>query len=140
MVSKYQAGNAPFSLAAANLNADAFPDLAVVNSSGDNMSVLINAFDAPPPIPPATPIGMPTLAANADPSFPETFDAADELRVITHLQLSFLEINPLGDAAFGPTDAPGGIAAEKTQVAAAIPRFACGCVSAAAHSRMIRPQ
>ncbi len=57
---EYQVGNSPFSLAAANLNADVFPDLAVVNTYSANMSVLINAFDTPTPIPP---LNIPPIVA-----------------------------------------------------------------------------
>jgi len=45
---KFHAGNSPFAVAIGDLNGDSVPDLAVSNSSGDNVSVLLGAGDGMP--------------------------------------------------------------------------------------------
>ena len=46
----YPVGNSPAGVAAADLNGDILPDLAVVNSWSNNMSVLINTPEVPSPL------------------------------------------------------------------------------------------
>src|SRR5271156_3548550 len=68
----FATGNAPISVAAADLNGDGLPDLIVTNSKDNTVSVLLN-----PPAPGATPPSFATRQTFAAGNYPASVAAAD---------------------------------------------------------------